>query len=107
MTDNRVDFSDWFEKHARHNDEMRHLREKGAQERAHHDEMMRLINEQKKLIEKFKATRNAYDRLEAQFDSFVDIVKEHLHEMSISKDEINARINAAGDSAKLSYPECP
>ena len=105
MSNNNVDFSDWFASHARHEQEMRHLGEIDAQNKEHHSEMMKLINDHKTLIAGYKKNRNGYDKLEARYDTLIDIIREHLPEMSISRDEVNARMDAAENSAKLTYPE--
>jgi hypothetical protein len=107
-----VDFSDYFASHARHLERMRELNEKDreldaqdAQNRAHHDEMMKILNDNKNLFEAYKHARNGYDRMDAQCDALLDIIREHLPTMGITKEEINSRLAAARESTKLSYPE--
>jgi len=101
----RVSFKDYYEHKARCDQEIRHIRKQDAQDQKHHDEMMALLEKFKQLKQGYVHNRNAYDRLGAQWDVLVDIVKEHLPEMSITEEEIKARLDEAYESAKLTYPK--
>ena len=73
-------------------------REKARQD-ADHDEMMRYIAELNKLRDKYSTQSGKVAEYEAGYNELAAILKEHLHEMSISKDEVNQRVNTAMDKA--------
>ena len=82
-----------------------HIREMGALRReraiqdANHDEMMGLIADLNKLRDDYKKLSEQKVEFEAAYNEQVAIIKEHSHEMSISKDEINERVDKAVDIA--------
>ena len=66
---------------------------------ADHDEMMGLIADLNKVKADYKALAKAYDRTDAACNEALNILREHLDELSISREEVNARLNAARDEA--------
>jgi hypothetical protein len=66
---------------------------------ADHDEMMRYIAELNKLRDDYKKLSEQKVEFEAAYNEQVAIIKEHSHEMSISKDQINERVDKAVDIA--------
>jgi len=70
-----------------------------AQDDRHHNEIMTYIAELNKVKADYKNLSERTDQYVAGYNEMAAILKEHLHEISISKDEANQRVNAAMDKA--------
>lgn len=72
-----------------------HLAEKRAIKDAHHEEMMKLIDHLNEVKRDYRKLAESYDKYVAAYNEKTDIIAEHLHEMSISREEINQRVEKA------------
>jgi prefoldin subunit 5 len=54
-------------------------------------------------MERYNLLREGYERVAAAQDEAISIIREHIHEMSITREETNARLDNARDRAAEEY----
>ena len=95
----RFSFKDYYEHKARCDQEIRHIRKQSAQDQKHHDEMMALIEKLKHVKQQYAELWNINAQNSAAYNTMLDVVEEHLHEMNITKEEIDDRVASAMSAA--------